>query len=201
MGAGNCEKLFLILFFQGIVHFHTLRVFFFFRPPSASKWHVWPPPHFSSLRLVWRSEKSASSVTKGKYTNRNHRQETCWAWNGAEHNCNDYNKRIFPSLLTQYLLMSANILEIIYILTVSRQILGMHASVCFISIFGVSVAWKIGNGAKQVPIFWSLNKVESKFVIERQGWIKFVGFSNSVTMDSRGGLGGGGGGVGEKWWV
>lgn len=28
MGAGNCEKLFLILFFQGIVHFHTLRVFF-----------------------------------------------------------------------------------------------------------------------------------------------------------------------------
>ena len=90
--------------------------------------------------------------------------------------------------------MSANILEIIYILTVSKQILGMHASVCFISIFGVSVAWKIENGAKQVPIFWSLNKVESKFVIERQGWIKFVGFSNSVTMDSRGGLGGGGGG-------
>ena len=87
--------------------------------------------------------------------------------------------------------MSANILEIIYILTVSKQILGMHASVCFISIFGVSVAWKIGNGAKQVWIFWSLNEVESKFIIERQGWIKFVGFSNSVTMDSRGGWGGG----------
>lgn len=95
--------------------------------------------------------------------------------------------------------MSANILEIIYIITVSKQILGMHASVCFISIFGVSVAWKIGNGAKQVPIFWSLNKVEGKFVIEREGSIKFVGFSNPVTMDSRGGLGGRG--VEGKWWL
>lgn len=47
------------------------------------------------------------------------------------------NKRIFPSLLKQYLLMSANILGIIYILAVSKQILGMHASVCSISIFGV----------------------------------------------------------------
>lgn len=35
------------------------------------------------------------------------------------------NKRIFPSLLTQYLLMSANILGIIYIVIVSKQILGM----------------------------------------------------------------------------
>ena len=28
MGTGNCEKLFLILFFQGIVHFHILMVLF-----------------------------------------------------------------------------------------------------------------------------------------------------------------------------